>query len=269
MAALRKMETGMTVYGEDELRSEEPDGKVKFPAALYIKFGNSLDGYLGYRSLSPIPEVGAPNRDWIRGGPICRPEPLPPEVGPQWKLYKITMDDATLNSYRSDMLADGDGPLVMSNLPDIFGYRPFNIVSARAKNLLERLFPDGSYFLKTDLFDAAGHPVDRPSYKWMPRYSYSYNPTVRPDYAGVGSIGYIQLPFDWEEDMAWELVHLPEVRNYFQGIPFWITGVAIGQVVINAPIFAALKAAKLTGLVENTVTNRLDRKSWENVGHIG
>jgi hypothetical protein len=39
--------------------------------------------------------------------------------------------------------------------------------------------------------------------------------------------------------------------------------------VFNAPTFAARKAAKLTGLVENTVTDRLDRKSWENVGHIG
>jgi hypothetical protein len=261
----------MTQYAQFELRIEEPDGKVLKPATFYAMFGNSFDGFMNCHSKQRTPRIGR-GGIWTLGGEIMRPADTPRDVGPQWNRYLVTLDSAQLATYHTDtwVRADLGSDQVLANLPDIFVKQTFPIISARAKPILEQLFPGGSYFLETKLFDMTNaldpQQIDRPSYIWIPRHSFNYlvgeGPAHKPR---------IKLPFTYggvSDHAVWELHHDPAVRAMLRPVPFWVWRVHFGHIVFNAPTFAALKAAKLTGLVENTVTDRLDRKSWENVGHI-
>jgi hypothetical protein len=253
---------------------------------LYVVYRTSIA--INFVGTPRTPRVGGGNTEWRPGGTIRRSVPLPPEIGPQWEAHDITMDEATLASYGADRrvytctatdeeMIVHDEPVRAEDLLDFMSWPSSPVVSRRLKELLESLFPGGSYFVETQLRTYTYDKIDRPSYLWIPRKTFMYESRKAPRNAILPgqepSIPREKPPFKshvFNDYVYWEFRHRPLIREMLQNpeLPFWAYGVSFETPVFNAPTYAALRNAGITGLIESTDKEAKDPKRFVNVGRI-
>jgi hypothetical protein len=70
------------------------------------------------------------------------------------------------------------------------------------------------------------------------------------------------------------MIHNAPLRACLQGLPYWGFHFSLISPIFTNPCFHALKAARLTGLIENTAESRYQHSEqppynpWELIGHI-
>jgi hypothetical protein len=245
---------------------EDPDGTVVRQSRFYCTIGGTLDGYLSFDRLKEsghFPSISDTN--WRKGSPYLKPQKLPRGIGFLWRYEVITCDRNAFDRYISDLRITTDD--LIDLIPDISAWPPFGLVSARAKEVLEDLFPDGSYFYEMTIQTTQGQPIGRPFYHWVPRhrffFDYRQSKTKLPTHV---------WPFHWmaapDPQTAWELTNNASIRDFLDTIPFWGIGMRLFVPAYTNATFAALKAAKLTGLVEDTRAYGAEPNWYESIGHI-
>ena len=244
---------------------EQPDGTVHTQGTFYSYFGNVLDGHLGYDRIGKMAFFPTPrDPDWLpQNGVHFQPVEMAAGVGPLWKHYRLVADEPTLAQFVVPLRLQSDH--VAENLPDIHAWPPFGIVSEKARDCLMRLDPEGSAFVPVPVESAAGKPLG-PYYHWIVR-----NRLFFKDDRPAAGVPRATLPFPGvitDVRIAHELLNNTVLRAWLATIPVWGLGVNMIQFVFNAPTFSALRAARLTGLVENTMDYAADRQPHESIGVI-
>jgi hypothetical protein len=253
---------------------ENPDGRVMREAALYALMG-SWAKHVQFESLGPFfpsSKVDADYLNWFSGGAWLCPQTLPAEVGWRWSYFVLTAPPSAFAPYAPPPQVKD--PAMLALIPDVFAWPELPLVSDRARSVLEAQFPDGSYFLPTTITAANGARTERDYFYWVPRHRLFFNNDKvagkpEPKRADVWNF----LPVFGNEGQ-WELIHNAALRAYLQGLPYWGFHFNLRSTLFTSRCFHALKAARLTGLVENTATDRVQHyeqppyNPWELIGHI-
>ncbi len=74
-------------------------------------------------------------------------------------------------------------------------------------------------------------------------------------------------PFSFPE-VGWELTHNQALRDFLRTMPFWGLGYSLHEFALSPEAFSALKSRGISGLVENTATNEVERNYSQSVGHF-
>ena len=244
---------------------ETPSAEVKREATWYCTMGNTLDHYLGYRDI----EEGKyfPPRDWdwtpknaVRWEPIARPEAF----NHRWQHFRLNWEWNDVSPHVSDLRITNDA--MIPHIPDISAWVFASIVSDRARQILEGIAPDASYFFPLQLYAQDNSPIEKKVWWWVVRDRFYY------DQGGLVDQPIVSLPFPGpfsERMMAYDLINNEGVREHLLKFPFWGCNKRLGRVAYRHDTFRTLKAARLTGLVENTEEHfAADRKIHESIGHI-
>lgn len=208
------------------------------------------------------------NPDWIpKHSPYFEPQEVPSDIGGAWRHYRLTASPDQMAQFvvplriSLDKLAD--------HLPAFTAWPPFGLVSAHARDILEQLAPSGSVFIPADLRTSNGAPVNSPHFHWIPRDRLYFD---EPSWALEERVKHVKtLPFSGPfayRTVAWQLSHNSALRRYLADIPFWGMAMDMIRFAFSANAFATLRAAKCTGLVENTAEYASERKMHESIGHI-
>lgn len=246
--------------------AEDLDGKVQKPATFYVTCNNTMIRGIDLRQISKTRTFpSAPWKSWPND-PFLVEQELPPEMGPRWSYKVMTAPPEAFAPFVSDLQVGDD--TIIPYFPDIFPLMEFPTVSQRARDVLEELFPDGSYFLPINILSADGTPIDVTYYSWVQRHRFVFFVSMHewnPD------LPQLSWPFYWggaSNYMMWQLSNNPAVRAFLSKFPFWGKSYDCLLPVYNAPTFAALKAAKLTGLVEATSDRPSQIKDHHSIGPV-
>jgi hypothetical protein len=212
--------------------------------------------------------------EWKRPSAYRRDIALPPEVGPLWYREEIVAPPQAFAPFVSDIRVDHDSLIPL--IPDITMERGLGLVSEQAMQLLEGVFPGGSYFWPVTIRSKDGTPIDRPYFRWVQRQQVTFD--VDAANAMEKATGQ-KLPrttvfaesFNAVPDRRgrYDILHNEALRTVLDGIPFWTGDLCCSSPVYRAETFRALKAAGLTGLREVRKTeDEYDHKRGEYIGVI-
>ena len=193
--------------------------------------------------------------EWKRPSAYRRDIALPPAVGPLWYREEIVAPPQAFAPFVSDIRVDHDSLIPL--IPDITMERGLGLVSERAMQLLERLFPGGSYFWPVTIRSKGGTPIDRPYFRWVQRQQVTFdvdaaNATERATGQKLPETTIFSDLFSSILDRRgrYDILHNEALRTVLDGIPFWAGDIRCSSPVYRAETFRALKAAGLTGLRE-------------------
>ena len=258
--------------------AETPELQPRHAARFYATLDNSkgrmpfvdVPGEWGFGFYPIYP-------DWKRPSAYRRDIALPPGVGPLWYREEIVAPPQAFAPFVSDIRVDHDSLIPL--IPDITMDRGLGLVSERAMQLLEGLFPGGSYFWPVTIRSQGGTPIDRPYFRWVQRQQVTFN--VDAADAMETATGQ-KLPqttmfsdiFSSVLDLRghYDILHNEALRTVLDGIPFWAGDLSCSSPVYRAETFRALKAAGLTGLHEvrdyDPETNESHHRRGEYIGVI-
>jgi len=130
---------------DSRFKQEIPELQPRHVARFYATLDNSK---------GRMPFVDVPSEwgfgfypiypEWKRPSAYRRDIALPPEVGPLWYREEIVAPPQAFAPFVSDIHVDHDSLIPL--IPDITMERGLGLVSERAMQLLEGVFPGGSYF---------------------------------------------------------------------------------------------------------------------------
>ncbi|MQY44321.1 hypothetical protein GG681_16875 [Epibacterium sp. SM1969] len=244
---------------------EKPDGIVKRKASFYPMMGSTLTGHLSYtpkRELRNFPPFK--DRSWSLANEDRFPSvDLPDEMKERWVHKRLDVDPSMIEAFTADLTINNDD--LIPHIPDISGWFPFLIISARAKDILGDIYAGGSYFIPLTIYSQNGSEIDGEYYWWVVRDRIAYlGFDVKLPVLGVPFPG----PFS-DSRMVYEMVNNVAVKNYLKRIPYWGAVGNFQRACFETLTFEKLKTSYLSGLVENTEENfPADRKIYESIGHI-
>jgi hypothetical protein len=90
-----------------------------------------------------------------------------PRLGPLWFREEIVAPPQAFAPLVNDIHVDHDS--LIPPIRDITMERGLGLVSERAMQLLEGLFPGGIYFWPVTIRSKGGTPIDRPCFCWVQR----------------------------------------------------------------------------------------------------
>lgn len=249
----------------------QPRHVARFYATLYNSKGRmpftDVPGEWGFGFYPKFPE-------WKRPSAYRRDIALPAGVGPLWYHEEIVAPPQAFAPFVSDIHVDHDSLIPL--IPDVTMERGLGLVSERAMQLLEGVFPGGSYFWPVTIRSKDGTPIDRPYFRWVQRQQVTFD--VDAADAMERATGQ-KLPrttvfaesFNAVPDRRgrYDILHNEALRTVLDGIPFWTGDLCCASPVYRAETFRALKAAGLTGLREVRKTeDEYDHKRGEYIGVI-
>jgi hypothetical protein len=255
---------------------ENPDGRVMREAALYALMGSPRTEHVDFVARGPYFPSGEPadpdGAKWYSGGAYHRPQSLPVDIGWRWSHIVLTAPPAAFAPYTP--LLQVKDPAMLALIPDVFTWTSLPLVSDRARAVLEAQFPDGGYFLATTITAANGACTERDYFYWVPRHQLFFNADKvegkpEPKRALVWNFNHPS-----GDEVQWEMIHNAALRAYLQGLPYWGFHFNLRSTLFTSRCFHALKAARLTGLVENTAESVYQHyeqppyNPWELIGHI-
>jgi hypothetical protein len=145
--------------------------------------------------------------------------------------------------------------------------------------VLEGLFPGGSYFWPVTIRSKGGVAIDRPYFRWVQRHQVSFDSDAAD--AMEKAMGQKlpatillseRFPSIFDRRGRHDILHNAALRAVLDGIPFWSGDLMCECPVYRAETFRALKAAGLTGLREvrkfNRETNESHHRRGEFIGVI-
>jgi hypothetical protein len=260
---------------DSRFKQEIPELQPRHVARFYATLSNSkgrmpfvdVHGEWGFGFYPIYPE-------WKRPSAYRRDIALPPAVGPLWYREEIVAPPQAFAPFVSDIRVEHDSLIPL--IPDITMDRGLGLVSERAMQVLEGLFPGGSYFWPVTIRSQGGTPIDRPYFRWVQRQQVTFD--VDAADAMEAATGQ-KLPrttifaefFKAVPDRRgrYDILHNEALRAVLDGIPFWAGDLKCEFPVFRAETFRALKAAGLTGLREVRKTeDEYDHKRGEYIGVI-
>ena len=251
----------------DTMVRETPTRDVRKDALLYVFTDTTVSDYMSVFDDQAIAWAMRPDPNFSVDGRYMIAQPLPPGLD-LWRSWLLTVPEAErdLAPYvcRKRLWPGGRGHLA----PDVLTTINFPLVRENVRDVLRRNDPDGHYFVPAEFVDwDSGAPIPGTWWHWIVRRRFSVS-TDGPRWTR-------SLPFDSrfsDPRAANELVQNPAARAYFAEIGALGYLTYYFQVAFDRRLFAALKAAGVTGLVERTNdapgTYPEEMKPYENVGHI-
>ncbi|MCA3487132.1 MAG: hypothetical protein IOD05_09330 [Rhodobacter sp.] len=142
--------------------------------------------------------------------------------------------------------------------------------------VLEGLFPGGSYFWPVTIRSKGGVAIDRPYFRWVQRQQVSFDVDAADAMERATgqklpetTIFSEMFPSILDRRGRYDILHNAALRAVLDGIPFWSGDLKCEYPVYRAETFRALKAAGLTGLREVRKTeDEYDHKRGEYIGVI-
>lgn len=236
--------------------TEIPELQPRHAARFYAKLSNSVgrmpftygpkEAVFGYYPEFP---------EWKRPSVYRRDVPLPPAVGPLWFREEIQAPPQAFAPFLYDLRVDHDDLIPL--IPDITSGGGLGLVSERAVQVLEGLFPGGSYFWPVTIRSKGGVAIDRPYFRWVQRHQVSFDSDAADAMEKATSqklpettIFSDMFPSIFDRRGRYDIMHNGALRAVLDGIPFWSGDLTCEYPVFRAETFRALKAAGLTGLRE-------------------
>ncbi|MCA3451697.1 MAG: hypothetical protein INF92_15320 [Rhodobacter sp.] len=256
---------------KQEIPELQPRHVARFYATLYNSKGRmpfaDVPGEWGFGFYPKFPE-------WKRPSAYRRDIALPAGVGPLWYHEEIVAPPQAFAPFVSDIRVDHDSLIPL--IPDITMERGLGLVSERAMQLLEGVFPGGSYFWPVTIRSKDGTPIDRPYFRWVQRQQVTFdvdaaNAMERATGQKLPRTTVFSESFNAVPDRRgrYDILHNEALRTVLDGIPFWTGDLCCSSPVYRAETFRALKAAGLTGLREVRKTeDEYDHKRGEYIGVI-
>ncbi|MCA3454502.1 MAG: hypothetical protein IOC92_07775 [Rhodobacter sp.] len=142
--------------------------------------------------------------------------------------------------------------------------------------VLEGLFPGGSYFWPVTIRSKGGVAIDRPYFRWVQRHQVSFDVDAADAMEKATgqklpetTIFSEMFPSILDRRGRYDILHNAALRAVLDGIPFWSGDLKCEYPVYRAETFRALKAAGLTGLREVRKTeDQYHHKRGEFIGVI-
>jgi hypothetical protein len=145
--------------------------------------------------------------------------------------------------------------------------------------VLEGLFPGGSYFWPVTIRSKGGVAIDRPYFRWVQRHQVSFDSDAADAMEKASgqklpatTIFSDMFPSIFDERGRYDILHNAALRAVLDDIPFWAGNLKCECPVYRAATFRALKAAGLTGLREvrkfDPETNESHHRRGEFIGVI-
>ncbi|MCA3503328.1 MAG: hypothetical protein IOD05_08785 [Rhodobacter sp.] len=254
---------------------EQPDGTVMREASFYALMGPPRTKHVEFESSGPFFPSGKADPDhskWYPGGAYHQPQTLPPDVGRRWRHVILTAPSSAFAPYTPPLQVTD--PAMLALIPDVFTKTSVPLVSDRARAVLEAQFPDGGYFLATTITAASSARTERDYFYWVPRHQLIFNAEKVAGEPEPKSALVWNFNHPSGDKVQWQLIHNAALRAYLQGLPYWGFHFNLRSTLFTSRCFHALKAARLTGLIENTATDRVQHyeqppyNPWEMIGHI-
>lgn len=236
-------------------------------AALYILHGEdkvlweSLGANDNVRwSIDPDPAKPASlrRRDLV-GTDALRPAALPPGME-DWRHETLHLGaERYWQTARPHRIA----PELLETLPDIVGWQPMTIVTDRARQILDRLFPEGGLFFPLTILDpASGNEITTARWSWTQVHRIRFDSTGRPEAQQMPSTS--SGPFGCNA-ATWEIFHNRAAQAFLVSLPYFGASASYKGGVFRADIFHALKDAGLTGLNVMTGDSYLTQEPQDTV----
>jgi len=230
----------------------QPRHVARFYATLYNSKGRMpfvrLDGEWAFGNYLEYPE-------WKRPSAYRRDIALPPGVGPLWYHEEIVAPPQAFAPFVTDIRIEHDSLIPL--IPDVTMQRGLGLVSEQAMELLERLFPGGSYFWPVTIRSQGGTPIDRRYFRWVQRQQVTFNRAAADAMETATGLKLPQFTIFSDSIKAliddrgrYDILHNEALRKVLDDIPFWAGDLDCSSPVYRAETFRALKAAGLTGLRE-------------------
>jgi hypothetical protein len=237
-------------------KEETPELQPRHAARFYA----TLDNSKGSMPFADVPSEWGFGfypiyPEWKRPSAYRRDIALPPEVGPLWYREEIVAPPQAFAPFVSDIRVDHDSLIPL--IPDITMERGLGLVSERAMQLLEGLFPGGSYFWPVTIRSKDGTPIDRPYFRWVQRQQVTFDVDAADamETATDQKLPRTTMFSDifssvFDRRGRCDILQNEALRTVLDGIPFWAGDIRCSSPVYRAETFRALKAAGLTGLRE-------------------
>ena len=230
----------------------QPRHVARFYATLYNSKGRmpfaDVPGEWGFGFYPKFPE-------WKRPSAYRRDIALPPGVGPLWYREEIVAPPQAFAQFVTDIRVDHDSLIPL--IPDVTMERGLGLVSERAMQLLEKLFPGGSYFWPVTIRSKDGTPIDRRYFRWVQRQQVTFNRAAADAMETATGLKLPQFTIFSDSIKAliddrgrYDILRNEALRKVLDDIPFWAGDLICSSPVYRAETFRALKAAGLTGLRE-------------------
>jgi hypothetical protein len=237
---------------KQEIPELQPRHVARFYATLYNSKGRmpfaDVPGEWGFGFYPIYPE-------WKRPSAYRRDIALPPEVGPLWYREEIVAPPQAFAPFVSDIHVDHDSLIPL--IPDVTMDRGLGLVSERAMQLLEGLFPGGSYFWPVTIRSQGGVAIDRPYFRWVQRQQVTFDvdaadamETATDQKLPQTTIFSDIFSSVFDRRGRYDILQNEALRTVLDGIPFWAGDIRCSSPVYRAETFRSLKAAGLTGLRE-------------------
>ncbi len=255
---------------------ENPDGTVMREASFFALMGSPRTYHVDFVATGPFfPSYEKFDPDyakWYRGGAYHHLQTLPADIGWRWSHVVLTAPPAAFAPYTPPLQVKD--PAMLALIPDVSTLSSLPLVSDRARAVLEAEFPEGGYFFPTTITAANGARTERDYFHWVPRHRLFFNADKvagepEPKRADVWNF----LP-SFGDEKQWQMIHNMPLRAFLQGLPYWGFHFSLISPFFTSRCFHALKAARLTGLIENTAESEYQHyeqppyNPWELIGHI-
>jgi len=126
-------------------KAETPELQPRHAARFYATLSNTVGNMpFTYGPNEAVFGIYPDFPEWKRPSVYRRDVPLPPAVGPLWFREEILAPPQAFAPLLYDLRVDHDDLIPL--IPDITMERGLGLVSERAMQLLEGVFPGGSYF---------------------------------------------------------------------------------------------------------------------------
>lgn len=253
---------------------ENPDGTVMREATFYALMG-SWAKHVQFETLTPFFPSGKADPDyakWYRGGAYHHPQSLPADIGWRWSHDVLTAPPSAFAPYAPPRRVKD--PAMLALIPDVFARPSIPLVSDRARAVLEAQFPDGSYFIATTITAANGARTERDYFHWVPRHRLFFNKDQVEGKPEPKRTHVWNFSPSFGDEIQWQMIHNMPLRAFLQGLPYWGFHFRLLSPLFTSRCFHALKAARLTGLIENTAERSSQHSEeppynpWESIGHI-
>lgn len=237
-------------------KEETPELQPRHAARFYATLSNSK-GKLPFVFGPDDPLFGFYPKfpEWKRPSVYRRDVPLPPAVGPLWFREEILAPPQAFAPFLYDIRVDHDSLIPL--IPDITSGGGVGLVSERAVQVLDGLFPGGSYFWPVTIRSKGGAAIDRPYFRWVQRQQVSFDHKAADAMEKASgqklpatTIFSDMFPSIFDRRGRHDILHNAALRAVLDGIPFWAGELKCEFPVYRAETFRALKAAGLTGLHE-------------------